>query len=145
MSANKKCLETVNLLFNLSNTYFIERAILSNFIINAHLMFWRCFKPFWACHRENFFFPAPITIKSWVSPGVYQWPKMEILSSVFFCKHPILDSTKRFFNKDWRLCVIGGHGDQFLYFQVLKFFPGALKNLKSKSTKSCLKLQFEKS
>ena len=47
-SANMKWQQTVNLLFNLSTTYFMEdmeRASFKNSIIKFHLMFWKVFPP----------------------------------------------------------------------------------------------------
>ena len=46
------------------------------------------------------------------------------MSSFFFCKHPIFDSTKRFFNKDWVL--LGVTGVSFHISRFLSFFQGLL-------------------
>ena len=55
-------------------------------------------------------------------------PIMKIWSSVF-CKHPIFDSTQRFFKKKWVLWEVSG--DTFYMFKVPKFFfKGLLEKLK---------------
>ena len=58
LSANTKWLETVNLLFNLSTTYFMEdmeRASFHNFIITYIWCFGRCLKPSCVVQREKIF------------------------------------------------------------------------------------------